>query len=482
MRRSSTPLLLGGLLALSLATASPAPAQTAPPNDLRADAVKISGPSSLAGTTAGSTFEPGEPGVTPQGTPGAGSVWYELATAAEEPVVVRLQANGNLDGAVDVFRRVRSQLVYITTAPTDDDGRLTLRFNAVKNGVYLIRVLQRTGSEAGTFTLEVFTPKPRPKPPGTPMPASGARGTLDGLSNTADAFSMILHEGVTYRVNLNRPGASGVRLSMFAPGARSFDGGAVHFIRNGYALVTPGAGEAGRWGFLLEAGPSVREQAYRLSVAPVGGDDLAVTAPLLPNRRAVSGSLDATGTDVVDVHRFDLVHRSHVRLSLRLRGENPVDLRLIDENGRTMAREVGEGEVDLADGLRPGRYYVIVRARGATRGTYRLTRLARVITRVTLSAPSQVAPGSSVPLSVTLSPVFPGPATITIERYDPVAGWHHLRRLSLRLASGRGTVSFTPPTEGRYRASVAYHGTVVASPADGKNPVRFTVRSPLRES
>jgi hypothetical protein len=66
---------------------------------------------------------------------------------------------------------------------------------------------------------------------------------------------------------------------------------------------------------------------------------------------------------------------------------------------------------------------------------------------------------------VHIKPAVAGPVRITIERFDPFAGWQFNRRLTAVASGGTATVAFTPPSEGRWRASAEYRGTRLAAPS-----------------
>jgi hypothetical protein len=56
--------------------------------------------------------------------------------------------------------------------------------------------------------------------------------------------------------------------------------------------------------------------------------------------------------------------------------------------------------------------------------------------------------------------------TFTIERFDPLAGWLFFREVHARASGGSAAIAFTPPAEGRWRASAAFEGTSIAAPSD----------------
>src|SRR5689334_20026921 len=102
MRRQLLCLLVVAGLGVPLATLAPAGASPAPPpNDNRADAQIVQVPSTVTGTTVGSTRERAERRFFCG--PTAGSVWYRFTATKDRGTVVTLAANGNLDAELDVF-------------------------------------------------------------------------------------------------------------------------------------------------------------------------------------------------------------------------------------------------------------------------------------------------------------------------------------------------------------------------------------------
>src|SRR5215218_9034289 len=158
-------------------------AQTAPPaNDDRGSAQGLAVPSTVRGTTVDATTEPGEPFAC-TGAP-ANSVWYSIAApAAARDLVVELDAAGDLDAVVDVFRRDRSQLASVACGQTDRRGRLTLDFPQPRNAPLLVRVAQRENSASATFSLRVVAPDDPERPPGRALGAAGASGSVDRIAN-----------------------------------------------------------------------------------------------------------------------------------------------------------------------------------------------------------------------------------------------------------------------------------------------------------
>jgi hypothetical protein len=476
-------MLLGCLPVLLAVIAVPSVAGAAgpPDNDQRTAAQALGAPpSSLSGTTVGATIEAvAEPagGCGPTGA----SVWYRIDTTTDERLIVNLDASGDLDAVIDVFSRQRSQTVGVTCDTTDKDGKASVSFKAANSGSYLIRVAAVPNSAAGTFTLDLAVAQPAPAPPGPLLAGGGVTRTLDRVGDVADAFSARLQAGEPYRVNLaeNLEGAC-VSLSIYGPGTSSFDGDALRTLScGGYVLFTPGPGESGRYSFYVQASPRVRgPQRYHLEVAPAGADD---TAPgiFIHNFAHVRGAVNGAAADVVDLYRFDVTTRSTLFAALATAADNDFDLVLLRDDGRRLSCACGNsGAVDLHRGLRPGRYFLAVRARNATSGRYTLRRSSRTITKSAIQVDgkrrTQASPGRSVHVAVATSPRVSGPVTITVERFDPLSGWRFYRRYH----TGGGGISFMPPAVGKYRFSGSFDGTRGSAPSN-TGFARLTVAGPL---
>ncbi len=445
------------------ATAAAAP----PPNDARAAAERVTLPAVVNGTTAESTLEVDEPAAC---APLRGSVFYELRAPSDDRVVLRLKAAGDLDAAVDVFRRVRSQLEPVGCDPTDRRGDAGVRFRPVRGGIYLIRVGQLANSVPGRFRLDVFAPVPDPRPPGQRLPRGGASRTLDSLQDTSDAWSTRMQAGTTYRINL----AAGpcMTLRVFAPGTGSFD--AASPVANagcdGYMLFTPGAGEGGRYSLVVDARPDRRgSQPYRLQVARAGADD---TAPglRLPNYRRIRAGLSGGTIDAVDLYRFSLSRRSALELELRHSASRTIRLALHNDRGERLS----SGD-EIERRLAPGRYFVAVRTRSGANGRYTLRRVTRTITSTRIAfSRREVRPGETVGIDVDVMPAAPGPVAVTIERFDPLAGWQFHRRVRTTARS----IAFRPPSLGRWRARAEFLGTRADAPS-ASGTARVLVAEPL---
>jgi ribosomal protein S27E len=459
--------------------AVPAAAHAAPPpNDNRGDAQAISRvPATVDGTTVDSTHEDNEPGSACGQADG--SVWYRVTPAEKGRVILSMQANGALDAVVDVYRVTRSQLSEVSCELTDKNGQATLAIPTGGKATFLIRVSQLVGSASDTFRFTLQYAQPPAQPPGPALPRGGATGTLDRVLNPSAAYSMTMLEGVTYRVHLES-GDACTPLAIYAPGTRSFSSRTPvrQLSCGGYALFTPRGGRSGLYTLLAKAGSQRGPIHYRLTGGRATQDD---TTPgrRIANYSTVHGALAGSGIDIVDLYRFDVRNTSALLIGITSKG--PVELALLRDTGHVL--EVADGG-EIRTQIPRGRYYLAVRATGPKTGTYTLTRLSRTVTRTGITAnkgrSATVTPGQSVTLGVAIKPGTAGPVQIAIERFDPLEGWQFSRRYTLRTArGGRGTVSWTPPSEGRYRVAASFRGTRGFSPsASGYAKVR--VLAPLR--
>jgi hypothetical protein len=459
---------------LSISAALPAPALAAPPaNDQRAAAQPLALPAGVSGTTRDSTLEPDEPGSCAELR---GSVWYAIQPAAGRRLVARLTASGDLDAVVDVFQRTRSQLTPVACDVGNKRGQAEVSFRSPSKepASYLVRVGQRANSVPGSFRLDVFVPQPPPRPPGPQLPAGGVTRSVNDTTNASDAFSTVMRAGTTYRIH--RAQARGcTRLELFAPGTTDFENDSP--VRTagcgGYFLFTPAAGEGGRYSLVVNAQQRRRnDQRYHLQVSRAREDDTSPGLPLANYQRA-RGSLRGSRVDVVDLYRFSIATKSQ----LRLRVSGGFRLQLLRDNGARL----GSGDGEFERQVSKGRYFVAVRALKTASGRYVLQRAARAVTRASITidgkTSAQSAPGRAVRIAVYINPAVAGPVRVTIERFDPLAGWQFNRRLTAVASGGGASVAFTPPSEGRWRASAEYRGTRLAAPSD-TGLARLLVASP----
>jgi hypothetical protein len=471
-----TVLVAFGLLASA--------AQAAPPgNDNRGNAQALGVPSTVRGTTVDATTEPNEPFAC-TGAP-ANSVWYSISPSAARDLVLELDAAGDLDAVVDVFRRDRSQLSSLACGQTNRSGRLTLDFSQPRNAPLLVRVAQRENSASDAFSLRVVAPDAPERPPGRALGGSGASGRVDRIANPDDAYGVSMSAGRTYRVHVVSRERC-VSASLYPPGASSF--GEASPVRSfgcdEYFLYTPGPGEGGRYSIQVRA-PRSRRGAlpYHLQVARAGEDD---TAPglQLANDVRVRGALRGSGVDVVDLYRFEVRRPSILDLRLKAGSSSPFNLQLVGEGGRRIACACGSsGGQQIRLKLKPGRYFTAVRSRSGGNGRYTLSRLTRIITKTRVLVngrrDADVRPGQSVTIGVRVAPDASGPVTVDVERFDPLAGWQFYTRFRRRASGGSASIPFTPPSEGRWRVRATFDGTRIAAPS-GPAGAAFTVAEPLQ--
>ena len=469
-----------------LGTIGAPPALAAPPpNDARADAQRLGEPPvTVRGTVVEATREETEPGSSCGAT--GPSVWYELPAGDAAQLVVVLNASGDLDAIVDVFERTRSQIQTVTCDATNRRGEAIADFDRASRSTYLIRVSALPNSETDSFSLQIVEPDEPATAPGRPLGPNGADGTVDRIANPDDAWSFSMRAGESYRVNLVPRGRRCAVAELHGPDPRSFGGRVVASMRcRKYLLVTPPAGRGGRYSLRVAAPRGNRGPIpYHVQVATAGEDD---TAPgrFIRNGGRIRGALEGHRIDVVDLYRFDVTTPSRLDLRLRTASVNAFDLRLLSGGGKRISCSCfGEGAQRIRLRLRPGRYFAAVRARQSASGTYVLSRLSRTITRTRVTIDGErsatSAPGAPVGVAVAVRPGVAGPATVDIQRFDPLAGWQFDSRRKLRVTGGRASFSFTPPSVGRWRVIATYDGTRRASPS-GPARASLLVAGPLRE-
>lgn len=472
-RAAALTLTLSIVVALSPAAGAASSEPPKPPaNDEVANAQALGAlPASVEGTTVGATTVPGEAQSRCVGGT-VSSVWYTVQTASAERVAVELAAGGKLDGTVDVYREVRSQLEPVACAQTEEEGKASLTFQAKKNKQYAIRVAALANSQLAPFTLNVFLPTPAATPPGPRLPAAGSSGQVDRIQNVNAAWSFTMRAGVSYLINLaNETRGACVDGALFGPGTRSFEGASARLRVNcgGYRLFTPGPGRGGVYTFEVTPSPEVKgEQRYHLQITAASG---AQTAPgrELANYGRVSAHLQGTGVDVLRLYRMYVSSHSNLALRLSAPPKAEFDLQLRDQNGNLLACACeGGGSRRLAQQVHAGHYYVVVSVRNHTSGTYTLTRESRTITRTTriaFGARHGVA-GRPVAIDVHVTPASAtGLVKVEVQRFDPVFGWQYYGVLEGPVNDGLAAIAFTPPTPGNWRAKAAYTGSRVASPS-----------------
>jgi hypothetical protein len=456
-RVGSTP----GSYVLGVATPS------RPNNDERPGAVSLHLPALLTGSTLGSTSDVADPPCVA----GLPNVWYRLDRTTNGRLVARLNALGDLDARVCVVQKARSQLSYVAARSTGSQGKVSFSFWGHKGATYYLVVGQAKPSVPGRFHLTVIAPAKPPVRPGAPLPSAGGTGHLDNLQNPADAWSVSLDRGVTYRVGVEVPVGRCVRVSVFSPGTRAFalDTPVAVYPCGHVGFLTPGPDGGGKYSLLVEEKRS-ETTPYRLVVLRNQPDDAGPGVLLTSGRRHVGW---VSNVDPLDLYRFDVPQESDTRLLVEARDD--VGIRLTDAEGSTVDR-TAHG-VLLIRTLSPGTYYVFVtRASFAAnassnripRTKYRITVLVRGLTTTELlvngGTLATVAPDTGVALSTYTTP-YPQGGTTRIEGdYFDIARQRWVFRRAWDIAPN-SSVTFTPQAVGHWRLRATFDGTDVSAPS-----------------
>lgn len=463
--------VLAAAVVWTLAMASSALA-AAPPNDARGAAQPLGSlPADVRATTVESTLEADEPasGCAPM----RGSVWYAFDAADSRAIVVALDAEGDLDAVVEVFERERSQVEPVACRRTNRRGELTFEVDGEAGTSYLVRVASRANSVDGRFRLRVVEPERPANFPGPRLPRRGVSAFVDRLANPDDAWSVRMRRGVPYRMNLVSTGGRCALVEFHEPGG----GDVARRMRcDAHTIYVPDS--TGLHTLHVQAPRAARERIrYRLRAGRAAADDMA-PGIRLPNDQPLRGSLNGAELDAVDLYRFSIATRSTLRLTLRTNADLSLELRRDDGD------RISSGSGELERRLPPGRYFVAVRALDGAAGRYTLRRLARVITRSQMlvegGSSATVPPGAAVTLELRVAPAVDGPATMVVERFDPLAGWLFHATFRPAARAGRATVSFRPPAVGRWRVTGSFEGTRRASPSEG-GTARVNVEEPLED-
>jgi hypothetical protein len=468
------------VLLFVLALTAPAGAAAEPPaNDVRTSPQQLGGlPANVRGTTVDATTDADEPfsGCSAQIK---NSVWYAFTAGADRGVLAALDAAGDMDAVIEVFERQRSQISTVSCQTTNRRGEATVDFDAAAGTDYLIRVAPLSNSVADAFSLRVVVPDEPARPPGQQLAGNGVNAFVDRFANPDDAWSVRLREGRTYRINFVTTSSGCAQLSLFPAGTGSFAVSPLRTMRcDSHTVYTPP--ESGRYTLLVRAPRASRARLnYRLRVGQALDDDTAPGLTLANDDRR-SGSIQGSEIDALDLYRFTIERPSDLRIRLRTGAD--IDVLLIDDEGRRRGCGCGgSGDKQIQRRVRPGRYFVAVRAANGADGSYTLSRLARTITRSDTLADTgsgrTVAPGAMVRLRLRVTPAVEGRATMLVERFDPLAGWLFDARFRPAVNAGMAVVAFRPPSVGRWRVTAGFDGTRIASPSAG-GTASFRVEEP----
>jgi hypothetical protein len=85
-----------------------------------------------------------------------------------------------------------------------------------------------------------------------------------------------------------------------------------------------------------------------------------------------------------------------------------------------------------------------------------------------------------VSLELRVTPAVDGPATMRVERFDPLVGWLFHTTFRPAVRAGRAAVSFRPPEVGRWRITGEFNGTRRAAPSEG-GTAHVRVEEPLED-
>ena len=422
-----------------------------PDNDERSQASPIGRlPATKRGTTLGATSDDYS-----NCRMAGGGVWYRFRGPATGRAIVQL-AVGERDGVVAAFHRIRGDVREIGCQETDRHGRAVFGFATERGDEYLLLVGDRAGSSPGEFTLTIRPGEAPERLPGRALPRGGVRGSVDGLTDVNDIWSVRLTQGRTYRISFSSAPCAQARLRRGRSVLRSFS-------CRGYTTFTPGATGGGRYAVEVEAPPGTRRQTYRLQVVAAQADDLGVGVEIVPGS-ARRGSLSPSSVDVVDLYHFAVVRPSEARLRLARDAGRSFELLLLTDSGKRLA----SGQTTLRRRLARGRYVIAVQAPpGTSAGSYRLSLRLRSLTSTSVlvsgKSSAEVTPGTTVSISCTTSPApSGGRIELRIDRFDALTGWSFYRMMRVPVGA---TISWRPPAAGRWRVRARFLGTQDSAPS-----------------
>jgi hypothetical protein len=164
-----------------------------------------------------------------------------------------------------------------------------------------------------------------------------------------------------------------------------------------------------------------------------------------------------------------------VKLRLAQPGGRSFHLSLVRDDGvRVAARDT-----TIQRRLEPGRYVVgVVGAVGTPAGRYTLSLVVRTLTTTSLTvSATELAPGAPVTFRAATSPSpQAGLIELRIDRFDPMTGWHFYRLVKVHAPGG--TLTWTPPALGRWRAHASFLGSLSSSPS-ASGSISLLVAKPI---
>ena len=255
-----------------------------PSNDSPRQPKKIALGTQIKATTLGATSDDGDPNSC--GLAG-GTVWYSVSPGRTvSRAVIRLHAAADLDAALVVLRKVRSQTEEVGCVQTDRKGDAVAAWDVERGSVYLVAIGQRKGSSPGDFTLQALAAQPREAAPGQHLARGSVRSRVDWLTDVNDVWWTTFVPGTTYRIAFSSGGCAALTISGKGNVLRAFKCG-------GYTTFTPGPKAGGRYVFEVTAPTQPGTTPYMLTVRPAGPDDVGVGLPLA-NLATVRGTTRAT--------------------------------------------------------------------------------------------------------------------------------------------------------------------------------------------
>jgi hypothetical protein len=209
-------------------------------------------------------------------------------------VVARLHAAADLDAALVVLRKVRSQTEEVGCVQTDRKGEAVAAWDVERGAVYLVAVGQRKGSSPGDFSLRALAAQPREAAPGQHLARGSVRSRVDWLTDVNDDWWTTLVPGTTYRIAFSSEGCAALTIRGKGDVLRSFRCG-------GYTTFTPGP----------DAGGEVTKTMISASSAQVSpGSSVTFTIAIAPPPDG--------GVVKVEIDRFDTLAGWHFHHTVRL--------------------------------------------------------------------------------------------------------------------------------------------------------------------
>ena len=439
-----------------------------PANDAKRSAQPIRTlPATIKASMLGATSDSNDPdSCSIEG----GTVWYTVAPGKAARFVVKLDTVGDLDAAMVVQQKIRSETEDVACARTDRSGKAAAAVDVVKGAQYTVVVGARAGSPPGDFVLEALAAQAAEKAPGRHLSAGGVQSAVNGLTDVNDMWWVAMTPGTPYRIAFSSKGCASVHVQSLRNPDEDLGG-----VRcSGYTTFTPGPDGGGRYTFEVVAPRSTATASYRLQVAPALADDIGVGVELANLARA-RGTLSPSGVDVVDVYHFDVAKTSDVRLRLTQPAGHSFHLALLTDDGRRVS--YGDAKIDRR--LDVGRYVVGVTGTiGTPGGKYTVSLVVRQLTSTSITiAGGEVRPGVAVTIRALTTPATGGGMIdVQIDRFDPMTGWHFYRMVQLRAPSA--SLSWTPPALGRWRVRASFAGTLGFS-ASRSEYVSLLVAKPI---